>query len=231
MPLFYHPNLLQSPNVLPEEESRHAVRTLRLKSSDAIAITDGKGSRIDAMIVEANPEGCTYTITRKVKIETPSYSIHLAIAPTKQRDRMEWMVEKIVELGVHRISFFQCRNSERLKINANRLEKIAISAMKQSQRSWLPEIETNLNFDQLLQRDEEQKFIAFVDSSNPYHLKDEAKPDTSYLMLIGPEGDFTQNELAKALDSGFKKVSLGPYRLRTETAGLAACSIFNLINQ
>ena len=231
MALFYHPDLLESKNVLPEEESRHAVRILRLKSGDVINITNGKGILIEAVIAEANSEALTFTITNEIENKTPQYSIHLAIAPTKQRERMEWMVEKTVEIGVQQITFFQSQNSERTKINVARLQKIAIAAMKQSMRSWLPVISSDVNFQTIVKTNSAQKFIAFVDDSNPHHLKNKVLPKTSYIILVGPEGDFTQKELSLAIDCGFEKVSLGPHRLRTETAGLAACHIVNLVNQ
>lgn len=231
MALFYQPDLAKGVNQLPEDESRHAVQILRLKKGDTLSITDGKGLLMDGVILEPKINGCSFEIIKKTTVNAADYSIHLAVAPTKQRERMEWMVEKSIEIGVQQISFFSCKNSERITINKERLNRVAISAIKQSKKAWLPIIETDLNFQNMLTHKTEHRFIAFVDSSNTNHLKNLVKPKSTYTVLIGPEGDFTKDEIEEAVDSGFTIISLGQNRLRTETAGLAACHILNLVNQ
>ncbi len=183
-----------------------------------------------AQIILPDFSKCGFVI-QTTKAQPPkTFQVHIAIAPTKNTDRIEWFVEKAVELGVDRISFILCSNSERKSLKSDRLERLAISAMKQSWQAWLPQLTPMLPFKDVLASAATQKFIAFVDIQNPIHLKAAARPGGEALVLIGPEGDFSQAELQNALDHGFQKVSLGSNRLRTETAGLAACHILNLIN-
>ncbi len=230
--LFYQPDLLNGTQYLNEEESRHCIKVLRKKTGEHISLTDGQGSFYEAVILDANPKKCLFRVESVTK-ETPRhFTIHLAVSPTKNADRMEWMLEKCVELGLDEFTPLHCHNTERKVLKTDRLEKIAISAMKQSRRARIPAIHplTDLaNFISQSVRPDE-KFIAYVDPANPIHLLHAAKPKGTYLMLIGPEGDFTPHELELALEQGYKKVSLGHSRLRTETAGLAACHILNLIN-
>jgi 16S rRNA (uracil1498-N3)-methyltransferase len=184
----------------------------------------------EAQITNPDSSKCGFEIrTSKVQSQK-TFRIHIAIAPTKNTERIEWFVEKTVELGVDQISFILCANSERKSMKMDRLEKVAVSAMKQSRQAWLPKLSPLLPFKDVLDSATNQKFIAFVDSQNPQHLKSAAKPGGEALVLIGPEGDFSKEELQSAQDHGFQKVSLGSNRLRTETAGLAACHILNLIN-
>ena len=143
---------------------------------------------------------------------------------------MEWLVEKNVEMGIDEISFMQCQTSERKNINTERIEKIAVSAMKQSQQAWLPVIHPLKPFREIIQHQADQKFIGHVDASNPHHLKALAQPKKKYLILIGPEGDFSNEELELAQKNGFEKIKLGTNRLRTETAGMVACQVLHLIN-
>jgi 16S rRNA (uracil1498-N3)-methyltransferase len=228
--LFYQPALINGIHHLNEEESRHAVKVLRLKADDELQLTDGVGSFYQAKIKEADHKKCTFTIIEKEFILPRKFSIAIAIAPTKNIDRTEWFVEKAVELGVEHIHFIQCKNSERKNINLDRIEKIAISAMKQSGQAWFPKISEIKPFEEIIPLQADQKFICFVDSQNPNQLKALAHPDKSYQVLIGPEGDFRQDELELAMTHGYTKVGLGPNRLRTETAALAACHTLNLVN-
>ncbi len=197
---------------------------------DELHLTDGKGYFYTARITQDDPKKCGFEIVEKKQIPKRKYQIHIAIAPTKNADRMEWFVEKAVEIGVDKITFFQSKNSERKTINLERVEKIAISAMKQSQQAWLPSIKGVLAFKEIIKDLTAQKFIAHVDSQNPVHLKNVTKPNDHYLVLIGPEGDFSLEELELASQNNFQKVSLGSNRLRTETAGLVACEIMNIVN-
>ncbi len=230
MNLFYQPALINGIHHLNEDESRHAVKVLRLKANDELHLTDGVGSFYQAKIKEADHKKCTFSIVNKEDILPRKFSITIAIAPTKNIDRTEWFVEKAVELGIEQIHFLLCKNSERKNINLDRIEKIAISAMKQSEQAWLPKISEIKPFEEVIPLPADQKFICFVDSQNPNQLKALAHPDKSYQVLIGPEGDFRQDELELAMTHGYTKVGLGPNRLRTETAALAACHTLNLVN-
>jgi 16S rRNA (uracil1498-N3)-methyltransferase len=229
--LFYQPLIPDNVHYLDSSESKHATRVLRLKAGDAIVITDGLGTRYRARITKADVQQCSFAIEEQIREPARNFFIHVAIAPTKNPDRIEWFVEKAVELGIDGITLITCEHSERSRINTERLHNIAVSAMKQSLTLTLPVISGPLPVTEVIHHHKEtSKFIAHVDALNPDHLQDMAAPGSSYLVLIGPEGDFSNNELAAAADHHFSKVSLGTRRLRTETAGLAACHILNLIN-
>ena len=233
MELYYQPDLALGINNLSEEESRHCVKVLRRKVGDRIVIVDGKGLKVQAEITEANPKKCQFRILDKEQQAPPVHKIHIAVAPTKNQDRTEWFLEKAVEIGIQTIDFYFGTHSERKKLNLDRLEKKAVSAMKQSGQAFLPEINIYKNLSALLNSRTgiQDKFIAYVDFSNTSHLADLATKNQSAIVLIGPEGDFSEDELQLALDNGYRKVSLGGNRLRTETAALAACHILNLVNR
>ncbi len=227
MQLFYQPLLLEGVNHLDSDESRHAVKVLRYKEGDEITIIDGKGNFYTAKILDSNQRKCTFTVIEKRTEKRTTGYRHIAIAPTKNIDRIEWFVEKAVEIGIDRISFVKSHNSERTVIKTERIERKAISAMKQSIKAKLPQIDEIVSLKAFLQEAFDcNKFIAHVDFDNPKHLKDEMEIDN--LVLIGPEGDFSDEELSLAADSGYVKVSLGESRLRTETAGIVAAHILNL---
>lgn len=228
--LFYQPEILKGIHHLDEEESRHAVKVLRMKAGDALHITDGSGSFYHATITVADSRKCMFSIVEKKSVPKRKFLISLAIAPTKNIDRTEWFVEKSVEYGIEQIHFMRCQNSERKTVNMDRIEKIVISAMKQSGQAWLPVCTPIKPFPEVLVTPADQKFICHVDHQNPDQLKSLAAPGKNYIVLIGPEGDFRDEELKQAIDHGFIKVSLGHNRLRTETAALAACHTLNLIN-
>lgn len=230
MQLFYQPGIPDGAHHLDAVESRHAVRVLRLQEGNLLSITDGQGRFYEAQILRAESSKCTFQILKTITQPLKKYQVHIAIAPTKNADRTEWFAEKAVELGIDQISFVLCKNSERKSVNLDRMEKIAISAMKQSQHARLPAIVGMVPFKSILATPNVQKLIAAVDPQNPRHLKSAAIPEGNYLVLIGPEGDFTNEEIQLALGYGFQKVSLGSNRLRTETAGVIACHILNLIN-
>lgn len=231
MNLFYQPLIPEGVHHLDEEESRHCVKVLRRNTGDTIKITDGKGFFYDCVITTADPKKCSFKIVDKRKEKLRDYSIHIAISPTKNPDRIEWFTEKAVEFGIDRITLLQCDNSEKSFLKTERLRKMAVSAMKQSLKASLPQITEPTSFQKFVTSESaDEKFIAFVDESNPNHLKNLAQKNKSAIVLIGPEGDFSKEELATALENAYKKVSLGNSRLRTETAGVAACHILNLIN-
>lgn len=233
MQVFYHSSISTGENHLDAEESRHCVKVLRKQAGDTIQIIDGKGSFYTARIIKADPRLCTFEIIEQTPEIQKDYHIHIAIAPTKNLDRIEWFVEKAVELGVDEFSFVICGNSERKDLKLDRLERKAISAMKQSLKARLPRLNKMIHFHTFLEELSaiEEKYIAYVDFEDPSPpLKSLLQPNRSYCVLIGPEGDFSREEIALALQKGFQPVSLGQSRLRTETAGIAACVLLNLYN-
>ncbi len=229
MHLFYQPD---SVGYLTEDDSRHAVKTLRLVNGDPIAITDGHGNRWLGVITKADARQCAFRVTSQETTPKRPFSIRLCVAPTKNIDRIEWLVEKAVELGIERISFFISQHSERRVLKTDRLVKIAVAAMKQSLQSWLPIIDEAVPLAQLLTGvGESARFIAHLPEGDPpVHLYKTALPNQSYAVLIGPEGDFSAGEITQAVAAGFQMVTLGQNRLRTETAALAACQLLNLVN-
>ncbi len=230
MNLFYQPGIKQGILHLDTEESHHAVRVLRLAEGSSIQLTDGKGFFYSASMTNANPKKCEFEIKGEQFVARRKFNVHIAMAPPKNSDRTEWFVEKAVEIGVDKITFLLCQNSERKKINLERIQKIALGAVKQSQQPWLPEIEDMRKLSDVVKDHADQKFIAVVDPENPIHLKTLTLPNKSYHILIGPEGDFRSDEIESALQNGFAKVSLGSNRLRTETAALVAVHILGLAN-
>lgn len=218
---------------MPESESQHCARVLRKKEGDSLFITDGKGYFYRAKLLQANPKSCVVTIEEEM--EQPKgwdYNLQIAFAPTKNLDRMEWFVEKATEIGIDTFSPLKCRYSERKNINATRLEKIMVSAMKQSQKSRLPQFENIIKFEEFIKQPfEGQKFIAHCYDSIKTPITQICKRDTNTLILIGPEGDFSEEEIAKSIEHGFTPISLGDSRLRTETAALIACHTVHVINQ
>lgn len=229
--LFYQPGIQYGSHFLDPEESRHAAKVLRKKGGDIIHITDGKGVLYTCKITDSKPDKCAFVIESSEQEKPKNFSIHIAIAPTKNPDRTEWFVEKAIEIGVDEITFLECDNSERSTIKTERIEKLAVSAMKQSLKTTLPKIHSIRQLDKFItESDSSKKFIAYVDQSNPDQLLKVAQPKENYLVLIGPEGDFSAAELSLAIKNGFKKVALGRSRLRTETAGIVACHTLNLIN-
>ncbi|NQZ75550.1 MAG: 16S rRNA (uracil(1498)-N(3))-methyltransferase [Ekhidna sp.] len=230
MSVFYQKNISKGDHFLSEEESKHCVQVLRRQKGDEIVIFDGLGSQFTAQLTEVNKKKCTFDILSEERKSPREYKIHLAIAPTKNMDRMEWMVEKLVEIGVDKITLIQTDHSERRKIRLDRLEKKAISAMKQSKNAFLPELSELTPFNDLMKNVSHQtRLIAHVDQKNTY-ITTEIQPKTDTIILIGPEGDFSKEEITLALDSGFRPVSLGENTLRTETAGLVACCLLNSYN-
>lgn len=229
--LFYQPAIESGVHYLDPEESRHAAKVLRKKTGDTIHVTDGKGNLYTCSITEPRPDKCAFTIQSIEQEPERSFRIHIAIAPTKNPDRIEWFVEKAIEVGIDEISFIECDNSERTSIKLERIEKLAVSAMKQSLKFRVAKINSIKQLDDFIKTvAAAEKYIAYVDQRNPDQLARVANPSGDYLVLIGPEGDFSPAELGLAIETGFKKVALGPSRLRTETAGLVACHTLNLIN-
>jgi 16S rRNA (uracil1498-N3)-methyltransferase len=230
MKLFFHPDPTAD-YTLSEEESLHAVKVLRLKELDTLTIIDGKGSLFEAQITNAHPKKCSFAILNsKKETKNRTYNLHLAIAPTKSIDRMEWLVEKAVEVGIDEISFLQCDRSERKNINLERVEKIAISGMKQSMNLYLPIVNEMIPFHKFISTSRNEKcFIAHLEEGERKLFQKEITDISNILLLIGPEGDFSKEEIQLAINNKYTPVSLGTSRLRTETAALAACFITNTI--
>ena len=237
MYLFYCPDI-ETKQTLSEEESAHCVRVLRYSAGDEILITDGRGTTYTARITNPHPKHCDFEIISSEKQEPHhAFHLHIAIAPTKNIERMEWAVEKCVEIGVDEITPLLCRFSERKQLRIDRLEKIILSAAKQSLTPYLPVLHDLTPYEDFIKSQEsrvksqEQNFIAHCYKDEKRLLKDEIEQGRDVLVLIGPEGDFSEQEVADALAAGFIPVSLGNSRLRTETAAVVACHTAVLINE
>ena len=232
MLLFYAPDIAVQPQ-LPEQDAQHCLKVLRMKAGDIIHLTDGKGFFYKAAITEAHPKHCKLDILETIP-KQPEWTgqISIAIAPTKNMDRTEWFIEKATEIGINRIIFLNCRFSERKEIKLERINKILISAMKQSLKAHLPELQAMTDFNKFIaQPFEGQKFIAHCYPEEKFLLSKIYQPNENTLILIGPEGDFSEEEIELAINQGFTPVSLGESRLRTETAALTACQIIHIVNQ
>lgn len=230
---FYAPDIAINP-ILPESDSQHCVRVLRMKEGDTLEVIDGKGHRYTCRLIEAHAKRAHVEIIEKQDVPLSwQNNITIAVAPTKHLDRMEWMVEKLTEIGVNRIIPLLCRYSERKELKIERLEKIAISAMKQSLKTVLPFIDVMTPIkDVITKQMYDQRFIAYCDTSIPRKLLSaEYRANKDTLILIGPEGDFSTEEINLALNSGYNPISLGDNRLRTETAAVVACDTCHIINQ
>jgi 16S rRNA (uracil1498-N3)-methyltransferase len=231
MQLFYCPGLQENIGFLNEEESRHCSKVLRKKSGDIIDITDGSGNFYEAEIIEPHPKKSSFTVLKTIPVSKPDHHIHIAVSPTKNADRMEWFIEKAVEIGIDKGTFILTENSERTTVNLDRIKKKAISAMKQSVRAFLPEISGTEKFMPFIKNNQvEQKYIAHLEKNETPFLEKTARASGDYLVLIGPEGGFTNEEVAKAAKQHYKIVKIGNYRLRTETAAVVTCTLLNQLN-
>lgn len=216
---------------LTPEESWHCAKVLRFKAGQPVRLIDGKGNFYEATLESIHEKKCTAIITAgPTQQPARPYYLHLAIAPTKNIDRIEWLIEKAVEIGIDEISFLRCKNSERTVIKADRIQKIAESAVKQSLQALLPKINELTDFKNSLDVPHGSGFIAHCEDEEKQPLKNFIKGVSNALVLVGPEGDFTPAEIELAMQKNFKAVSLGENRLRTETAGLYVCSAFALLS-
>ncbi|GMQ28455.1 RsmE family RNA methyltransferase [Algoriphagus confluentis] len=234
MQLFFQEIITEPITYLSEDESKHLIKVLRKKQGDSIMLTDGNGKIFEAVINQANPKKTNLRILNSKTIAPDPFYIHLGIAPTKSPDRMEWMIEKITEIGFHELTLLETMNTERSYLKTDRLHKKVISACKQSIKFHTPSLHSITKFGELISSSSfsgYQKFIAFVDQEHQHHLLDLAKSGGKYLILIGPEGDFDPTEIHEAIKLGFQPVSLGKSRLRTETAGLAAVQMLQILNR
>lgn len=235
MQLFFTPDIDPSNThyFLNEEESKHCIRVLRLEAGNEVQLIDGKGGLYSAIIQDANPKKTLLHINSVItEFNKRNHYLHIAIAPTKNIERIEWFLEKATEIGIDEISLIICTHSERKEVKIDRLNKIITAAIKQSIKAYHPVLNTTLNFNQLLAKPfQGQKFIAHCENSDKINLKDQLITQGRYLIFIGPEGDFTTNEIEDALRIGFKAITLGQSRLRTETAALEACFEVNFLNR
>ena len=232
MQLFYVPDIEET-NTLNEGESQHCVKVLRLTQGSVINITDGKGKLYKAEITSPHPKHCEVSIIETEEFPTSwGCKIEIAIAPTKNMDRIEWFTEKCVEMGIDAIIPINCRYSERKEIKLERVEKVIISAMKQSLKFTKTALSEMTKFNDLVKRPfDGEKYIAHCHDGEKRLLRDAYKKGENCLILIGPEGDFSEEEVKLAIENGFKPISLGESRLRTETAGIVVCSTIQIINQ
>ncbi len=226
MHIFYQPQLQDGLLELSEEETRHAVRVLRLNMGDIIGVIDGRGVSAKAEIIEISKRSCSFRILEKSTEEAPILP-KIAIAPTKNIDRFEWFLEKAVEIGVSEICPILCSNSERRVLKLDRCEKILLAAMKQSQRNWLPKLHELTSVETFIQSAKTPLLLAHCREAQKVGLSNELQTDS--WIMIGPEGDFTLEEIEVTLQKGATQIDLGKSRLRTETAGIFALSVMNYL--
>lgn len=233
MHLFYTPDIKTATYQLDEEESKHCIKVLRLKNGDQVNLIDGKGGFYLAEIIDGHPKRTVLNIKQK----NPEYAkrnhyLHIALAPTKNIDRFEWFLEKATEIGIDEITPIICDRSERKEIKLDRSNKIIASAIKQSLKAYIPKLNNYLTFKTFIsQASADLKFIAHCEENKKSAIGDVFKPQQKYLILIGPEGDFSPSEIELALQNGFVAITLGESRLRTETAALEACFEINYLNR
>ena len=236
MQLFYNPDISESTNEITfdKEESRHIVKVLRMQNGDVFKITNGKGSFFKAEITSANPKACMVKILSEEFQHPLPYQLHLVVAPTKLNDRYEWFLEKATEIGVTEITPIICDHSERKKIKPERYEKILQSAMKQSLKAYLPILNEAISFKEFINSKKtstDLKLIAHCEETDKKTLKSVLLPNKKLTILIGPEGDFSSEEIKLAKNANFIPVTLGESRLRTETAAVVACHSVAFINE
>ncbi|UOQ64457.1 16S rRNA (uracil(1498)-N(3))-methyltransferase [Hymenobacter volaticus] len=229
---FYAPDLAGPTYTLPEDESKHAVRVLRLTAGETVELVNGRGSVFQAEVEAADAKRCRLRVVQEQQVSRRPYFVHVAVAPTKNLDRMEWLVEKATEIGVDRLSFLRCARSERRELKLDRLHKIAVSALKQSGQAWLPEMDELVDFAAFLPTVAgDTTFIAHLEEGERTSLARVAAHGTGCCVLIGPEGDFTPQEIEAAFARGIRPVTLGASRLRTETAALAAMHTVHVVRE
>ncbi len=232
MNIFYQPD--DAKKYLEGEEAQHCLKALRMRLDDMMLVTDGRGKKAKARITEIARNKCYFEYETVEYVEPLKYSVEMAICPTRKSDRNEWMVEKMSEIGVNRINFLVSEHTHQETINRvvnmERLNRIALSAMKQSQQFYLPELHFFSSFGEFFKQNKaKDRYIAYVsETGTNKHLVEKRIGDNSVAVLIGPEGDFSPSEISQALECGFQPVSLGNTRLRTETAAVVACHSVHL---
>ncbi len=235
MQLFYHPEISEGSEEIwfPRDESKHIVKVLRKKEGDLLHLTNGRGYLFETEIISANHNNCVVKVLSANKQPAPPYKLHLAVAPTKMNDRYEWFLEKATEIGIHEITPVICDHSERKTVKLNRFERVIQSAVKQSLNTYFPVINEPVTFSEFLQKNQStQKFIAHCEEGKErFSLKSQVEINSEVIILIGPEGDFSPQEIEQALQNDWKPVSLGQSRLRTETAAIVACHTVALAHE
>jgi 16S rRNA (uracil1498-N3)-methyltransferase len=234
MQLFYNPNIDETTESFSfdKEESKHIIKVLRKKDTDILFVTNGSGLLFKTEITLASDNKCTVKILSFEKAEPSKFHIHLAVAPTKMNDRFEWFLEKATEIGIHEITPIICDRSERKVVNNDRFDKILLTAMKQSNVLFLPKLNDAITFKEFIKRKNEGlQLIAHCEETDKKSLKSVLKPNENVTLLIGPEGDFSEKEIALALENNYVPVSLGNTRLRTETAAIVACHSVVFVNE
>jgi 16S rRNA (uracil1498-N3)-methyltransferase len=232
MHLFYTPDISGNSYTLNEEESRHCVKVLRLERDDLVYLIDGIGGFYKSRITDANPKRTLLEIIEEQhEYGKRTHFLHIAIAPTKNIERLEWFLEKATEIGIDEITPLICERSERREVKIDRLNKIITSAVKQSLKAYHPILNPPQKFKDFIGRSSGQKFIAHCNDGQKFSLKGELHLNSGCLVLIGPEGDFSAQEVENALSHQFLPISLGDSRLRTETAALEACFEVNFLNR
>jgi 16S rRNA (uracil1498-N3)-methyltransferase len=233
MYLFYAPDLDPVDCFLSEEESKHCIKVLRLQKDDQIEVIDGKGNFYHAKITAPDPKKTRFTFQQtQQEFGKRNHHLHIAVAPTKNIERLEWFIEKATEIGIDEITPILCQHSERKIINHDRLNKVITSAVKQSLKAYHPQLNQLCTFSSLVKTQTgAQKWIAHCADAEKVSIKEALIPQKKYLILIGPEGDFSPQEINLALENGFQAITLGNSRLRTETAALEACFEVNFLNR
>jgi len=217
---------------LSEEESKHAIKVLRLKICDLVHLIDGEGGFYLAKLISDNSKSCQFSVIEKHEnYHKMPYFLHIAIAPTKNIERLEWFLEKSTEIGISEITPLLCEHSERKIVKNDRLERVIVSAAKQSVKAFFPKLNSLQEFNLLVtSKFDGEKYIAHCNKQDLPLLKNVISLKGKSLILIGPEGDFSPKEVSFALENGFKEISLGTSRLRTETAGIVACDTVSILN-
>jgi 16S rRNA (uracil1498-N3)-methyltransferase len=232
MQVFYARDISDEFHTLDETESKHTIRVLRMKRGDQVKLIDGKGNLYEAVIENPDQKSCMIKIVSVTRgFEKRPYNLHIAISPLKNPDRFEWFVEKSVEIGIDEITPLICANTEKEKIKEDRLRNIIISAMKQSLKASLPQLNSPVLFHDFVKKSHSgTKLIAHCHNENRQSILQAYVKGDDAVIMIGPEGDFTPDEVGTALKSGFQAIHLGGSRLRTETAGVAACHSIYMLN-
>ncbi len=231
MQRFFSTNINGDVILLSEEEAWHCTKVMRMMPGDLLSITDGKGNLYECELLDNHPKKCIAKILTKLEEKPRSWKLHIAIAPTKNNDRLEWFIEKATEIGIDIITPLYTAHSERTRIKPERIQKILISAMKQSLKCTVPILETAVTFGEIIRKPfNGQKFIAYCETGSEESLITQYKKNSDVLILVGPEGDFSPQEVALSREELFIPVNLGEARLRTETAGVVACHTIHLLN-
>ncbi len=233
MHIFYTPDITSKTYILSEEESKHCIKVLRLQKGSAVHLVDGRGGFYEAIIEDPHPKRTSLIILKaQEKFGKRSHYLHLAVAPTKNIERFEWFLEKATEIGIDEITPIICERSERKELKTDRLNKVITSAVKQSIKAYHPKLNEPVAFkDFIVKASSSHKYIAHCINSEKFTLKEKIELNSDYLVIIGPEGDFSQSEVNVAIAAGFLPVNLGTSRLRTETAALEACFEVNFLNR